>query len=295
VKRACILSAVVLWLACASNVFGASPKVSVTYIFGSGPIDEGGSSTTSVKVDFLQEAKTTYRQVLNGIIKGDTSGLTWPVPPTVSFGSAVDLTSGIYTFDASGTFFYMHPGDAIRFVEGTARYRKKIDDKWDTVNFSSELTHLLVNNVLPGIELTSPGAVDENELFALHVAATDPGVPVHNFTYAWDLDNDHLFDDATGANVQHSFSQFGVYEVGVRVDDGEGGASEGKVKLTVLEPAPQPPDPGQVPEPASVVIWGVGGLCAAAAAWRRRKGKQQPRWSEETRNAIYAVVHARPE
>jgi hypothetical protein len=57
-----------------------------------------------------------------------------------------------------------------------------------------------------------------------------------------------------------------------------------------------PPAP-QVPEPGTLVIWGVGGLCAAGAAAMRRRRKAGPqkraRWSDETRNAIFAVVHAR--
>lgn len=288
-KRACILSAVVLWLACASNLFGS---ITLTYQWAPHAILEGETSTISLVLAF-GSADNNPKKIENGLIEGDKMGITLPELST-------DRTKSFLAFSANNqdpysvaaTFYYMHPGTAIPRISGKASW--KDGSKTKTSSFGAELS-VEVGQVNPTITLDAVAAVDENELFALHVAATDPGVPVHNFTYAWDLDNDHLFDDATGANVQHSFSHFGVYEVGVRVDDGEGGASEGKVKLTVLEPAPQPPDPGQVPEPASVVIWGVGGLCAAAAACRRRKGKQQSRWSEETRNAIYAVVHARPE
>jgi len=55
------------------------------------------------------------------------------------------------------------------------------------------------------------------------------------------------------------------------------------------------PDPPVVPEPGTLVIWGLGGLCAAGAAALRRRKVKQARWSEETRNAIFAVVHARSE
>jgi hypothetical protein len=287
VKRAFVLSALVLWFACASNVFGAI-KVSVTYTFGSGPIVEGGSSTTSVHVLF--ENNVSNRQVLNGTIYADKTLLTLPEPPHVYFATLGNLGFGIFDFNASGTFVYMHPGDAIRSVVGTAQY--KLGSNTTTVNFSSALNYLTVSNVLPEITLTSPAEVAEDDVFALHVSATDPGGP-HTFTYAWDLDNDDLFDDATGPDVQHSFSLFGHYELGVQVRDGEGGLSEGSVWLTVLEPSLQPP-PEVVPEPSTLVIWGVGGLCAAAgAALRRRRTARtarRARWSDETRNAVFAVI-----
>ena len=49
-----------------------------------------------------------------------------------------------------------------------------------------------------------------------------------------------------------------------------------------------------IPEPGTLVIWSVGGLCAAAGAAlsRRRKARaaRRARWSDETRNAVFAVI-----
>ena len=290
-KRAFILSAVVLWLACASNVFGS---ITLTYQWSPHQILEGETSKISLSLAFGSGDKNP-KKIENGLIEGDKTGITLPyLLSDPSKSSLAFSASNVDPYSVDATFRYLHPGTAIPRISGTASW-KDGSNKTKTGIFGAELS-VVVGQVNPTITLDSVVAVDENELFALHVSATDPGVAVHNFTYAWDLDNDHLFDDATGASAQHSFPHFGVFEVGVRVDDGEGGASEGKLKVTVLEPEPTPPTQGgDVPEPASVVIWGVGGLCAAAAACRRRKGKQQPRWSEETRSAIFAVVHARPE
>ena len=51
---------------------------------------------------------------------------------------------------------------------------------------------------------------------------------------------------------------------------------------------------GAIPEPGTLAIWGVGGLCAAGAAAlsrRRKASRSRPaRWSDETRNAIFAVI-----
>lgn len=55
-----------------------------------------------------------------------------------------------------------------------------------------------------------------------------------SLAYAWDFNNDGLYDDASGVAVQISFSQVGEYVIGLQVIDDGGLSSTDTVKVTVL-------------------------------------------------------------
>ena len=59
-----------------------------------------------------------------------------------------------------------------------------------------------------------------------------------SLTYAWDLDNDGQYDDATGATVLHAFADNGTYTIGVQVTDSAGLASTSATTVTVTNVAP---------------------------------------------------------
>lgn len=52
-------------------------------------------------------------------------------------------------------------------------------------------------------------------------------------TFAWDLDNDGAYDDATGATASRTFASQGTYWVKVRASDGRGGTDVAQVKVRV--------------------------------------------------------------
>jgi YD repeat-containing protein len=56
-------------------------------------------------------------------------------------------------------------------------------------------------------------------------------------TYAWDLDDDGQFDDASGKTVQTSFPTAGSYPIGLRVSDNHG-AGDDAAKTLAVEAAP---------------------------------------------------------
>jgi hypothetical protein len=68
--------------------------------------------------------------------------------------------------------------------------------------------------------------------------STDPdGGPL---TYAWDLDNDGAYDDATGANPTFStVGQDGVFPVSVKATDPDGGYDTDSTTVTVTNVAPR--------------------------------------------------------
>jgi glucose/arabinose dehydrogenase len=82
--------------------------------------------------------------------------------------------------------------------------------------------------------------------------STDPdGDPL---TYAWDLDEDGQFDDATGAETSDFYSTTGVKRPAVQVDDGHGHTSVATVNVQVGN---TPPD-ATITAPTSDLQWATG-------------------------------------
>src|SRR5262245_10314534 len=91
-----------------------------------------------------------------------------------------------------------------------------------------------LNPVNPTASFTvTPSSPLSGESFTLKSTST-PGIlgtPIQ--TEAWDLDNDGLYNDATGSEVQHSFATPGTYTVGLQVTDELGGTSSTSASIVV--------------------------------------------------------------
>jgi len=55
------------------------------------------------------------------------------------------------------------------------------------------------------------------------------------YTYAWDLDNDSVYDDATGASPSHSWATAGIYTIGLQVTDDNADTATDTATVTVIE------------------------------------------------------------
>jgi glucose/arabinose dehydrogenase len=73
-------------------------------------------------------------------------------------------------------------------------------------------------------------------------------------SYAWDLNGDGAYDDATGATVEHTVSEEGSFPVGLQVTDPQGSISTDTVIVTAGNMPPVP----VIDTPAQGATWAVG-------------------------------------
>jgi PKD repeat protein len=110
-------------------------------------------------------------------------------------------------------------------------------------------------NTLPTAEANGPYSGTVGTPTALSSAgSTDPDGTIAAF--AWDLDNDGGYDDATGASPSFTCSAAGSFTIGLRVTDNRGGTGTDTATITCTVPANTPPTALISPDPASGTIGG---------------------------------------
>ena len=103
------------------------------------------------------------------------------------------------------------------------------DNRGGIANASANLT---VNNVAPTANAGPDKQGNVGQTISLSAAAsTDPGNDI--VSYAWDLDNNGQFINATGVTTSLSGLAAGTYTIGVRVTDTEGASSTDFAIVTV--------------------------------------------------------------
>lgn len=96
---------------------------------------------------------------------------------------------------------------------------------------------VVLSNLPPVASAGGPYTVDEGTPFDLDGGNSSD--PEHaTLTYAWDLDADGAFDDATTAQTVHTFTDDGSYLVALRVTDPEGASATTTATVTVRNIAP---------------------------------------------------------
>ncbi|CAN5826136.1 hypothetical protein BH23ACT10_BH23ACT10_39400 [soil metagenome] len=83
-------------------------------------------------------------------------------------------------------------------------------------------------------------------------ASTDPEGQA--LTFAWDLDGDGAFDDASGAQSQWTYTEGGTYTATVKVTDPEGATDADAVTITVNNTGPT----ASIDSPSAGFTWAVG-------------------------------------
>jgi len=225
----------------ASDPAGANDPLTYSWTFG-----DGGTSNQENPTHTYAD-NGTYTVTLT-VSDGDNNGVTTKniqvvvtnVPPTVNAGPDKTANEGqSVSFSGSATD-PAGPNDPLTYSwnfgdGGTANGQNVSHTYTDngiyTVTLSvfdgddvgtDQLT-VTVNNVAPVANAGGPYYGVVNYPVQLQGTATDPGsADVPTLTYAWDLDNDGQYDDATGPNPTKTWTSTGTYTIGLKVTDKDG-------------------------------------------------------------------------
>jgi PKD repeat protein len=110
-------------------------------------------------------------------------------------------------------------------------------------------------NSPPEADLSAPASAVQGQPITLDASgSSDPDGDA--LAFAWDLDDDGAYDDATGATVQHGFADAGVQTVGVEVSDGTD-TDTADATIEVAHYAPVDVKPGSDDNPVNPKARGV--------------------------------------
>lgn len=188
-----------------------------------------GTATFSLVVNNIAPTATFNAPV--SVAEGSAINLSLTAP---SDPSSVDTTAGFqYAFDCGagyGAWSGTTTAACSTTDDGSRTVKGKIKDK---DNGETEYTaNVTITNVLPVANVGGPYTGIAGAAVALSAAASTCA-SVDTCTYAWDLDNDGQYDDATGASTSHTWNTIGVYTVGVQVTDDDGSASTASATVTI--------------------------------------------------------------
>ena len=129
--------------------------------------------------------------------------------------------------------------------------------------FGIESAHLTLSttplngptNSLPEADLSAPMSAVQGQPITLDASgSSDPDGDA--LTFAWNLNDDGTYDDATGATIQHSFATAGVQTVSVEVSDGTD-TDTADATIEVAHYAPLDVKPGSDDNPVNPKSKGV--------------------------------------
>jgi PKD repeat protein len=107
-----------------------------------------------------------------------------------------------------------------------------------TLNGPGTVTaNYVVTNLLPVADASGPYNVNEGSVVNLDASGSydsDGSIVL----YEWDLDNDGVYDDATGATTSKTWFDDGVYTVGLRVTDDDEGENTDTTTVTINDLGP---------------------------------------------------------
>ena len=150
----------------------------------------------------------------------------------------------VKTFDAGAA----HPVDLEIGPDGNLYYVDLTDGKVMRINYAAgNQTPTAVAKATP----TSGSLPLTVHFDASGSSDPDPG---DDLTYAWDLDGDGAYDDSTAQKPSFTYTQTGVYRVGLKVTDPDGASATDTVAISAGNTPPVP----TITAPLSNRKWAVG-------------------------------------
>jgi len=183
-------------------------------------------------------------------------------PPGTEFASPVDITLRWIDADNDGIVDGTEQSESDLFISkdglaitGTCAVDPGCDAAVNEFTFQvsslSQFVLSTLNNQPPIADAGGPYMADEGILLMLSASgSSDPDGDA--LSYAWDLDGDGEYDDATGVTAEVTFPDDGTYGVGLKVSDPLGAEDTASATITVSNVVPTvgdisaPIDPVQV-------------------------------------------------
>ena len=143
-----------------------------------------------------------------------------------------DVANGTLTFNADGSFEYIPNVD----FNGSDPFTYKANDGAVDSDVTTVTLTIIAVNDPPVADAGGPyGGTEGSPLVLDASGSSDVDSEV---SYAWDLDNDGEYDDATGVGPTASFADDGTYIIAVRVEDDLGLFDTDEATVTVINVAP---------------------------------------------------------
>jgi hypothetical protein len=165
-----------------------------------------------------------------------------------------------YAWDLDYDTIFETPGQVVTYTwpdDGVYTVTLRVDDGRGGV--ATDDATVTVENLTPIINTGGPYTATVG--ITLTMVATAIDVPADPLTYAWDLDDDGVFDDGIGPVLSHVWTATGTYTVTLQVDDGDGGLATDETTVDVSTLVP--------------IAWlGISNLLVwgrKTAPWRKKK------------------------
>jgi hypothetical protein len=194
---------------------------------------DGSTDTATVVVGNLTPTAIIAGTPLSG---DEGAPVTFDGSPSYDIES--DIVSYAWDWDYNGTTFITDElGISTNHTwgdDGTFAVALQVIDD----NGASHITSTLVTvaNVAPDVELGGPHTTPLTQTITITPTVSDPGEDT--FTYAWDLDDDGDFDDASTPTAVFSPTAAGLFTVSLRAEDDDGGIGSDHAQIVVGNLAP---------------------------------------------------------